>query len=225
MNSSSYGFFIAHSDEKNQQISILRRKIGGVLLDIGPGEGTITLSLKNVFDRVEVVEEKGLYCDKLAQHGIICHKTKFEQFETSTRYDVILASHVLTYLDDKESMIAKMYELLKVGGRLFIFNMAYDGLMQVIKEKIHPNLENRTDLIVQEILKKYARFEREVIPINLSSQTPEEMAKLVEFLSEKDKDKFGKEKENIQSLIQANARQGDKFILNYYNVVYTIHKI
>jgi len=225
MNGNQFQFFLSHSDEKIQQIALLRRKIGGSLLDIGCGEGTITLALKDMFDRVEVVEEKKNYCENLEKQGIVCHNTKFEDFQTSSRYDVILASHLLTYLDDKEKAIAKMYQLLKVGGKIYIFNMTYDGLMQVIKEKIHPDISNRTDLQVQEIVKKYVKYEREIIPINMETKTDEEMLGMIKFLSEKRPELWDKNKNNIRKIVKGTTQTGNGYTLGYFNVLYTIYKI
>ena len=58
MEKNDYQFFIEHSDEKIQQIAFLNKKIGGSLLDIGAGNGTLTLALKPMFERVEAIEEK-----------------------------------------------------------------------------------------------------------------------------------------------------------------------
>lgn len=224
MKQEEYQFFIDHADEKIQQIASLRRKIGGLLLDIGTGEGTIIKSLKPMFEMVEAIDEKKEFCDKLTKEGIICHNVKFEDFQTNTRYDVILASHLLTYVSDKKKVIEKMYELLKVGGKIYIFNMTYDGTMQIIKEQIHPKICDRTDIQIQEIIKSYSKYEREIIPINMETKTSEDMLKMVHFLSEKRPILWEKNKSKVENLILNTAKVGSGFTLSYYNVLYTIYK-
>ena len=225
MNGGDFKFFVNHSDEKVQQIALLNRKIMGTLLDVGAGEGTITRALQPMFERVEVVEEKKEYCDSLEKCGIICHNCRFEDFETNNRYSVILASHLLTYLADKDKAIEKMYKLLKVGGRLYLFNMDYDGLMQMIKEKIHPEITHRTDVQVQEIVKRYPKYERDLVPIHMETGTADEMVRMVRFLSEKRPEMWKRNEQSIKNLITRAARVGNGFSLGYYNVLYTIYKI
>lgn len=225
MEKNDYQFFIEHSDEKIQQIAFLNKKIGGSLLDIGAGNGTLTLALKPMFERVEAIEEKKEFCDNLIKNGIVCHNIKFEDFKTNSRYDVILASHLLTYLFDKKGAIERMYELLKVGGKIYIFNMAYDNVMQIIKEQIHPEIHNRTDIQTQEIIKNYPRYEREIIPISIETKTAEEMMKMIKFLSEKRPILWKKNKEKIKQLVLNTSKMGNGFVLGYYNVLYTIYKI
>ena len=224
MKQEEYQFFINHADEKIQQIASLKRKIGGLLLDIGSGEGTILRSLKPMFEMVEAIDENKEFCDKLTKDGIVCHNVKFEDFQTNTRYDVILASHLLTYISDKKKAIEKMYELLKVGGRIYIFNMTYDGTMQIIKEQIHPEICNRTDVQIQEIVKNYPKYEREIIPINMETKNSEDMLKMIKFLSEKRPVLWEKNKNKVESLVLNTSKAGNGFTLSYYNVLYTIYK-
>ena len=138
---------------------------------------------------------------------------------------MILASHLLTYLFDKKGAIERMYELLKVGGKIYIFNMAYDNVMQIIKEQIHPEIHNRTDIQTQEIIKNYPRYEREIIPISIETKTAEEMMKMIKFLSEKRPILWKKNKEKIKQLVLNTSKMGNGFVLGYYNVLYTIYKI
>jgi 2-polyprenyl-3-methyl-5-hydroxy-6-metoxy-1,4-benzoquinol methylase len=224
MDDFGFEFFIRHSDEKVQQVSSLERKLTGTMLDVGPGQGTITSSLKPFFSRIDAVEENRSYCMQLKERGINVFNQRFESFESNERYDVVLASHIFTYFKNKEEMLKKMYDLLRVGGRLFIFNMTYRGLLAVIKDRIHPDIDNKTDDQIQHLMKDY-HHEREIIPIKMKTKTVDEMLELIHFLSEKRPELWEKEKSNIRNMLIKATGNGGGYSLDYYNVLYTVYKI
>ena len=103
--------------------------------------------------------------------------------------------------------------------------MTYDGVMQIIKEQIHPEIHNRTDIQIQEIIKDYPRYEREIIPINIATKTADEMMQMINFLSEKRPALWEENKDKVKQLVLNTSKMGNGFVLGYYNVLYTLYKI
>ena len=93
------------------------------VLDLGFGDGvnyeaiaqncnvTMIEGSKTLCDRaIKISEEKNL--------GVQVVHSMFEDFESSEKYDVILASHVLEHVDDPVGLLAGMQNFLTASGKI-----------------------------------------------------------------------------------------------------------
>ena len=93
------------------------------VLDLGFGDGvnyeaiaqncnvTMIEGSKTLCDRaIKISEEKNL--------GVQVVHSMFEDFESSEKYDVILASHVLEHVDDPVGLLAGMRNFLTASGKI-----------------------------------------------------------------------------------------------------------
>lgn len=98
------------------------------LLDIGPGDGSLTKILANYFNHITVVEKSSHILNQLAQLFPSCtHVEKINknildvEFKTNS-YDLAVLSHVLYYIDSSFwlDIISSVFNSLKENGILVI---------------------------------------------------------------------------------------------------------
>ena len=118
------------STEKGIELVKVGEIIAGVphrssFLDVGAGGGVLTIPISQSFNETTVVEPNGKQATFFKQR---CPHFKVynDSWETidlgSQRYDFILCSHVLYYIEEGHWLqtIEKMYEYLEPGGRIAI---------------------------------------------------------------------------------------------------------
>ena len=102
------------------------------ILEVGCGSGRFAYNLvENGYDVECVTPGSALadYAEELLNNKAIVNKSKFEKFDTSKKYDLILFSESFQYIKMKDS-IPKSIELLNPNGRILIadfFQIDADG--------------------------------------------------------------------------------------------------
>lgn len=105
-----------------------RVRATGSVLDVGAGTGTFSLSWIKAGGSKEItlldpsramLEQARLHFDHIGLHPTITHSA-FESFQSATKFDAILASHVVEHFEDPHIAFAKFAELLSPGGRLYL---------------------------------------------------------------------------------------------------------
>jgi len=92
-------------------------------LDLGFGDGVLFPHLAG-HCKVTLLEASELLCRKAKAEMEVkslyadVHCTLFEEFETSTKFDVIVCSHVLEHVGDPVSLLRKLHSLLTPKGLL-----------------------------------------------------------------------------------------------------------
>jgi SAM-dependent methyltransferase len=118
------------------------------ILDIGCGNGINTFFMANRFpnalvDAIErseaqVTEAKSTH----RKENIIYTNVDLEHYDTINRYDFILASHVLQYIDsDLGQFVKKAAVLLDRKGELWFVQQTKEGMAQIIAHQM-PYLTN-----------------------------------------------------------------------------------
>src|SRR5208283_5536904 len=94
---------------------------GGSLLDIGAGEGFLTKMIAKDFDYIEVVEASPLYMEKaksaLEGYPVVFHNKLIEDFNSSSQFDIVLASGVLEHVTEPQIILGKIKKWLKKDGK------------------------------------------------------------------------------------------------------------
>lgn len=117
-----YNKFIQSTNEKELLVSkildILTGKLYNSCLEIGLGTPPYFFQqLSKKFTKYVIVEKQPV--NKQLSSGIILINKDWEKIDLDERYDVIIASHVISYFKDKKSAIDKIFATLSDGGRAF----------------------------------------------------------------------------------------------------------
>lgn len=99
----------------------LTEKTGGKLLEIGCGDGSRLLALKDHGWIVEGQEIDPKAAENCRSKGLFVHAGKIDELGLSPdSFDVILMSHVLEHLHRPVEFLAECRKLLKPGGKLVL---------------------------------------------------------------------------------------------------------
>lgn len=97
------------------------------VLEIGSGHGRYTIIFQKLFKKVLALDPESelidLLNDKILEYGIDNISTvvsKFEDFNTKSKFDMILFTQSLLWMPDKQKAILKCDKLLKKNGYLVI---------------------------------------------------------------------------------------------------------
>ena len=93
------------------------------VLDLGFGDGVNFVALaKNcnmtMIEGSKILCERALKISKEKSLGVHVVHSMFEDFESSEKYDVILASHVLEHVDDPIGLLVFLQNFLKFNGKI-----------------------------------------------------------------------------------------------------------
>ena len=118
------------------------------ILDLGCGNGVNTSFIADRFQNasVDAIERSEAQIQEAISRNsrlnITYVHTPFEQFEIGRKYDFILASHVLQYIDsDLEGFVKKATEMLEKDGELWFVQQTKEGMAQIINHQ-KPYLTN-----------------------------------------------------------------------------------
>jgi len=156
-----YKIFLKNTDEKD----ILTNKIKDLLvgkdfssgLEIGLGISPyFAKSLSGLFKKYTIIEKR--LVEAKMPKGVDLINTDWEDVKLDQKFDIIIASHVIYYFNDKQAAIAKMFEHLNERGIIFFvvngktadygslklafaniikdeYKFTYDELLEIIKGK------------------------------------------------------------------------------------------
>lgn len=111
----------AQENYSNLLLSIMPNNIK-TILEVGCGSGRFAYNLTNKGYKVDCVTPKSAltdYAEELLKNKSKVYKSKFENFETTNKYDLILFSESFQYIKMKDS-IPKSKEMLNPDGYIMI---------------------------------------------------------------------------------------------------------
>lgn len=113
------------------------------ILDIGGGDGIHSRFLSERFSNslVYYIEPSKVLFDLAISNGfkenVSFWNTSLENFKVNKKFDLILVSHVLQYLDSSlEEFIRKCISLLNVGGEIWVINQTKKGMARIIGHQV-----------------------------------------------------------------------------------------
>jgi len=117
-----YKNFLRHTNEKNVLVSeisdLLVGKPHDSCIEIGLGISPyFAEELSPHFNRYTMVEKR--LVDIPLPEGVVLVNEDWESYEPSERSDVVVASHVVYYFQDKKRAVQKMFDVLNDDGRIF----------------------------------------------------------------------------------------------------------
>ena len=120
------------------------------ILDLGAGKGYFSILAASYWAQVDAVEDtsiRNLYPDYLKVHpSVSFYESKLDEFEITKNYDLVIAKHVVMYMDKKyvlERVIPSVYEHLNKGGLFFLTYHHSDS--ELLKEEegiVHYTLDD-----------------------------------------------------------------------------------
>jgi len=138
----SFTNFLTLSDEKNKEIRFLHSFLNGRfydrLLDVGGGTGIIHDAVRLYFKNADVIEKNSHFRSYYTGLDTSFYREPIETFHTEKKYDVVLASHVMSYVNpsERKRIIDKLFGFTKLGGYLIFSEMTPWGSLGTIKELI-----------------------------------------------------------------------------------------
>jgi 2-polyprenyl-3-methyl-5-hydroxy-6-metoxy-1,4-benzoquinol methylase len=97
---------------------------GKSCLDVGCGEGDITLALTDLFERVvglDLTEEYlAVFRSRIAHPHVSARTGSIEDFPAAERFDTIIAVDILEHVEDVPAVLGRLRALLAPGGRLLV---------------------------------------------------------------------------------------------------------
>ncbi|MDO4714584.1 MAG: methyltransferase domain-containing protein [bacterium] len=110
------------------------------ILDLGAGKGYFSILAASYGAQVDAVEDtsvRNLYPDYLKVHpSVTFHESKISEFQITKKYDLIIAKHIVMYMDKDYVLgefMSSIYEHLNRGG--FVFLTYHHSDSQLMKEK------------------------------------------------------------------------------------------
>ncbi|OGH86445.1 MAG: hypothetical protein A2493_00035 [Candidatus Magasanikbacteria bacterium RIFOXYC12_FULL_33_11] len=130
---SSFQNYLKWCDEKQVVLSKLREVVGinkNSLLDIGAGDGTFAYGLEDLFEFITLIEPSINTIETLKNKCVsekytIIHD-KFENVVLDKKFDVILVSHAIRFLQNPENKVEEIKKLLNSDGVLIVVTNAFD---------------------------------------------------------------------------------------------------
>lgn len=226
---------------KNKKLPIQLQDKNKNILDLGCGNGTNTFFMaklfsKNHIDAIDRSESQVVFAKKNnAAKNIEYGNFGLEDFKSQKKYDFILVSHVLQYIDSGlEEFIKKALLYLNDGGEIWFVQQTKKGMLEIIKHQIkfltNPRFKNwKTYEDYLKLIKKIIKGDKQYVlsegilnssfkKINFSNPTEEDKKRLefifcLEGSFDEQSDKFKKhlEKLNIE-LIGGRISHPNKII-------------
>lgn len=205
--------FVSHSDEKEKVeqsiIDILNQYKPKNLLNIGSGFNT--LSQQNNFpssiDKVTVIEKNTSYVQSYTDTKSEVIYEDFEFWETDEKFDLILASHVLYYFNDKKKAIEKMLSHLSEGGVVLFVTHSPTQDYKKLKDFIfgfHGKKYAYTyDKLVTILTDLHSSFEEVVVGCSVKAKTADELYKVVRLWFEMDLKSYYEHEKEIKPLLES----------------------
>lgn len=239
----------------NEYFEYLNNKKNIKILDIGCGNGLLTEKVLN--NMISILPNKKIKIDALDvndklleefdsrlgkfKNNVIVDSKKQNFFGTKSqdsKYDLILASHVLYYADNLDNAILNIYNHLdKKGKAIIVHHSGQDCLLSELRAKYNPassaNLnQNKEEItkkdIIKESLKKqtipYESF-RQYFDLKIpNTKSSSDFKNLISFIIDKPFNSILKENKinNIMQDIKINSDDENKIKL--FNNMYVITK-
>jgi 2-polyprenyl-3-methyl-5-hydroxy-6-metoxy-1,4-benzoquinol methylase len=95
--------------------------VPGSILELGPAEGVMTELLFGINKNLTIVEGSTQFCDLIKNKfpTIDVFNSMFEEFQTDTKFDNIVLSHVLEHVADPVALLLRVKHWLAPGGMVF----------------------------------------------------------------------------------------------------------
>jgi len=213
-NPALFDSFIEKSNEKEVLVKGIKNLIGEKkesCLEIGPGDFAFFYnSLSSLFSRYVVVEKESF--SSFFPDNVFFIKSDWEDVELSEKFDVIIASHVFYYFNDKRGSLKKIISHLKEGGKAFIVVNGTGSDYGSFK-KMFSNVSGKEYASTYEEVKKVLQglgvdFSEHSLHSELYFSSYEELFNLLKLFFESCPFEYEKAKKEILAFFKENLTNG-----------------
>ena len=216
--------FVRHSNEKvkveSAILNLLNKIQPTTILNIGAGLDTLTsselfpLSVKNI----TLLEKSSNYAHTYNKKNVTVINNDFEKWSSNQKYDVILASHVLYYFQDKSNAIDKMLSLLSKDGVILFVTHKPKGDYKRIKDLVFKrNYAYSYDNLINILHKSNSHIKEIEIECTVRANNSDELCEAVKLWFEMDLKTYVQCKPEILKFSTNNE-------LTYFNSLLIVRK-
>jgi len=213
-----YKNLIQHSNEKgllvNKIRDLLKGRVHDSCLEIGLGVyAYFAQNLLDLFDRYTIIEKRKIVTDM--PNGVELINSDWENVQLDSKFDVIIASHVVYYFKNMEVAVEKMLNSLKDGGRIyFVVNgkeSDYGPIKLAFAEMIGVPYEFTYDALYK--ILKGKRVREYTTQASLSFKDHEELYNVLKLSFDMFPKEYVKNKIKVIEWLRDNIK-GDKFFID-----------
>jgi len=217
-NESWYVKFVSHTDEKDLLVDKIKTLLQGrkieSCLEIGLGISPYFANkLRDLFKRYVIIEKR-LIKNKLPE-GVELINADWEKTKIEEKFDVIIASHVIYYFNNKKESINKILKLLKPGGIAFFavngktadYGPLKNAFAKMIKTPYIFTYDELMKLLGEKFTKEYT------VPSTISFSTYEDLFETLKISFDQYPEEYQELKEQIIKYMRNNIK-GNKFIID-----------
>jgi SAM-dependent methyltransferase len=149
-------FFDAAVNFRNYQIKIIKKHIKGSVSEIGPGNGSLCEKYYKYCGDITLFEPSRNFSKDLKERfnnisNIEVIESTF--YPSEKKFDSILLMDVLEHVENPETLIKKLYENLKIGGKILINVPAFEHLYSNFDKDVgHLKRYNKNSLLKETAL-------------------------------------------------------------------------
>ena len=136
--------FLEYSNEgyvlTDKIVRIVETRPSFSILDVGRGEGYVIRKICSQVKQCTALDPNQKMLEILRSHvdkrcKVAFINNKFEDFETTEKFDIVLSSHTLSFFKDKQQAIKKMLFYTKKDGRLvLVLHCRASEQLQMLKD-------------------------------------------------------------------------------------------
>ncbi len=213
--------FLSCTDEKkvilkNVLETVKKRNVSS-LLDIGAGDGSLSIPLSKEVDRYVAVEPSEVFAVKLEEKGLEVKRDSFP-FEMEEKFDMILISHALPERGYKEFLFSA-WKLVKKGGCLMVVTYRdkesewVDLLKEIGEEHNELSQPDYREFLLY--MQELGKTEKEEDVSFVSAAATEDLFRALSFVfSEGDREKkerFSLHKSFLYNILESRYKKGFPF--------------
>lgn len=191
--SDSFRTYLAHTDEKPVLLDIISKHLRALsitsLLDIGAGNGDLSIPLAKHIEQYVAVEQKEDYVKRLREAGLEVIASAFP-CDIAERFDTVLISHSLPSYQDGitgwQPFLDAAWSRVNERGHLFIvtFEDEESEWTNLIESSGLEEVRQRESRLMslKDYLNKFGALEYEVITTYVRTKTLDEMQQALAFV-------------------------------------------
>ncbi|MGV8162182.1 MAG: methyltransferase [Candidatus Nanoarchaeia archaeon] len=214
-----YNDYVFRSNEKKAIITKIRSLLDSKhfsCLEIGLGTSAeFAFSLSNLFKKYTIVEKEQINIPLPENAELI--NADWETIKITQKYDLIIASHVVYYFNDKKQAIKKMFDSLNPGGKVIFVvndrNSDYGNLKSEFFKLLKEDYEFTYDTL-KAILKDYT-FQEFSVSSNIVFQTHEELFNSLKLFFDTNQQTYIELKDQIISYLKTSKEKSNSFNITH----------
>lgn len=230
-----FQFFLKHTNEKRvlyeEIVKLIKEYKVKSILDIGSGDGSLSIPLSQKVHKYLAVEKSPNYCESLRKNSIDVINKRFP-FQINEQFDLVLCSHCVPYeYRELRRFVNKAWKNVKEGGILLVITFGkeeddWGRLLNKLDLKLFesPPLKYKKKI---EILRKLSVVREKKITTYVETKNLNDMVKVFSFVGsvgiiEKKKEFFSK-KEQLKKILSLNYFDQNtntfRFPFNHYFLI------